>query len=262
MVKYFPKHIFVMWLYFLLGVLLIWYLYLQVIPTKTTVLNYAFNIGYALAFLTAAGIAFYGIKILGFGAKVSKSLIFFGIAGLLYGIGLVIWAYFNLYLKVAIPYPSYADIFFVLFYPVMGLGLFAVLGEFITISNRKVIFETMLLAIVTVFLINLLNRPDLSENLPILTKLLNVAYPLFDVLLISLTYISIRISSRKIEPSLMMLISALTFQATGDLFFSFRSATNIYWNGDISDFFLMMSGITLAFAVVNIIDRVHRNATY
>ena len=262
MVKVFPKRLFLNWLYFLLGILLVWYLYLLILPTKNTVLNYLYNLGYSLAFFTSAGISIYGIKILGFGAKVSKSLLFFGLAAFLYATGLVIWVYFNLVLKVAIPYPSVADIFFVAFYPVLGLGILTVLGTFVTISNKKVIFETMFLAIVAVFLINILNRPDLSANLSVLTKVLNVAYPLFDVLLISLTYVSIRISSRKIEPSLMLIICALIFQAAGNLLFSYRSATNIYWNGDIADFFLTMAGISIAFAVINIIDRVHRNANY
>lgn len=262
MVAIFPKEKLLGWIYFLLGVFLVWHLYLEIIPAKATVLNYSYNLGYSLAFFTTAAIAFYGIKILGFSHKVTKSLLFFGVAGLLYGIGLIIWAYFNLILKDTIPYPSVADIFFVSFYPFMGLGILQVLGAFVTISNKKVIFETMFLAIVAVLLINLLNRPDLSANLPLLTKVLNVAYPLFDVLLISLIYISVRISSRKIEPSLMLIICALIFQAAGDLFFSYRSVTHTYWNGDISDFFLTMAGISLAFAVVNIIDRVHRNATF
>lgn len=262
MVRYFPKQLFLGWLYFLLGLLLVWYLYLLMVPAKTTVMNYMYNFGYSLVFLSAAAIAFYGIKILGFGAKVSKSLLFFGLAALVYSTALIIWVYFNLILKVAIPYPSVADIFFVAYYPILGFGILTVLGAFVTISNKKIIFETMFLAIVTVILINLLNRPDLSANLPFLNKVLNVAYPLFDVLLISLTYIAIRISSRKIEPSLMLIICALAFQAAGDLFFSYRTVTNTYWNGDISDFFLTLSGISLAFAVVNMIDRVHRNATF
>src|SRR3990167_314203 len=104
--------------------LIFWAFVLQALPDKSTIWNYLFNSGIGISYLTAgiAGIVLGGK--LKAQPKISKALLFMGMGVSSYGIGWIIWTFYNIFLKVEIPVPSVADIFFILlFIPLAAYGL-------------------------------------------------------------------------------------------------------------------------------------------
>src|SRR3989338_7969140 len=59
----------------------------------------------------------------GFKSAVCRSILFLSLGLFSWGVGNLIFAYYNLVLHVAVPYPSLADAFFVLIYPFSAIGI-------------------------------------------------------------------------------------------------------------------------------------------
>ena len=58
----------------------------------------------------------------GMESKVGKAIIFLSLGLITWGIGMVIWLYYNIVLDVSVPYPSLADAAFILSWPLWGIG--------------------------------------------------------------------------------------------------------------------------------------------
>lgn len=235
--------------------LIIWAVYLHLIPEKTTSLNYLYNLGYALAFFLGSAISFVGF----FGNPQKSSLgltaFFLGLGGASYGFGLVIWFYYNSILNIEVPYPSLADFFFIVFIPLIAIGcikLLAVVGG--TVKSRYIIEGLILFALSLILIIGFVVQPDLSSDLPFITKVTNILYPVGDSILLTLAYIIFRISGGKIQKAATTLVFSLLFQVLGDIFFSIRTVNETYWNGDIADVFFALSATFLTWSIITIYE--------
>ncbi len=237
----------------LLGFSLGWGVALQFIADKTTVWNYLYNLVYGLLFLSGAAVGISnGIK-LKLKNTIGKALLFLGLGLLVWAIGLVVWVYYNLILNVEIPFPSIADIFFVLIYPLLGIGCYFFLKLFSPIIPRKFLIESLVIivvAFVAIFIVFL--RPDLSADLSWLTRVINVAYPMGDVVLVSMSLIAVRLCGGRIHASLLVLAAGFLIQAVADFTYTYRTASEVYWNGDIADILYTFGGFTISMGVVGL----------
>lgn len=235
--------------------MLVWALYLQTLGDKTTVYNYLFNFGFALLFLGVCPMVVLSRKYIEGSTQLGKAFLFYSLASISYGIGLIIWVYYNLVAKVEVPYPSVADAFFIAFYPLMSIGIFFMIRIFSVQLNIRLIGETALILILASLLVLFVTKPDFSGELTFLNNILNLAYPIFDAVLLALMYLLIRISAGKFYLGLFFLISALFFQALADILFSLRTAQEIYWNGDISDILYTCSAFSLVMTILFVTDK-------
>ena len=126
-------------LYFL--ILVTWSFILFITEQRTSQWNYFFNVAYALFYLCAGVVAYQGVKISGMKNSVGKQLFSISISMITNAIALFIWAYYNLVLKVEIPYPSLADVFSILYIPFLGYGIINLLRGFGILFNRHIYIQ-------------------------------------------------------------------------------------------------------------------------
>lgn len=217
-------------------------------PDKQTVFNFLFNLAYAVIYLFGAIIALLKFRQFQGIPKLRKSMLFFSAGMFFYACGLIVWTYYNLVLKIPIPYPSLADVFFLLYYPGVIFGIYYMIRSFGSEITRKLTVEGVLVFVVFFSLLYVfLNQTSLGTSVPALARLLNVAYPLADSILITLAITVLRTEKGiATHPNILYFVLAFFLLATADTLFSYRSSTGMYWNGDISDFLFSVSGFITA----------------
>jgi hypothetical protein len=240
----------VVWLALGLIALVVWQIRLQLNPIKTTDWNYLFNAGVAFFYFAAAGLAFARRRLLSEHDEGRAVLRNFGLAALFWGLAYIVWAYYNLILTQSIPYPSLADAFFLLAYPLLGVGVWQ-LREWQQIQNTRGFNRRLALFVVlaTIAIFAFLNRPDVSPDLGLTKNLLNVAYSLGDVLLVSMAFVGFSGGKIKKHLGLFTFAMFLAFQAIADFMFAYTNNNGSYWNGNFTDLLFGISGFLLALAL-------------
>lgn len=240
----------ILWLALGLLVLIVWQLRLQASPIKGTSWNYLFNVGVAVFYFVAAGLAFGRRRLLPVSNRGRSVLSYFGLAALFWGLAFVVWTYYNVILEQSVPYPSLADPLFLASYPLLGLAVLRIRENYRVKSGPTFTRESILfIALTTLAIFAFLNRPDLSPDLGLAKNLLNVAYSLGDVLLVTMAYVGIRGSRVKERLGLYTIVLFLVLQAAADFLFAYRNNAGVYWNGDVADLLFGASGWLLALAL-------------
>lgn len=116
---------------------------------------------------------------------------------------------------------------------------------------RKVFIESALIIPVTFIIVFVFfSQPDLSEDVPLFAKIFNVLYPTMDVILISISLMTIRICGGRIHFSLIILLIGFFVQAIADFIYAYRTAAEVYWNGDISDILYMLGAFMMCMGML------------
>lgn len=142
------------------------------------------------------------------------------------------WAYYEAILEQEVPYPGPADLFWLFGYFIVYVALVNQYRLFQTSASRQqktVIVSLVLLfsLIVSVFVLKPILEDFDSHNL--LESLLNVAYPLSDLILLTLTLaIIFSLEQGRFAFTWRLLGLGLVFMALGDLMFSYTSLNEIY----------------------------------
>ena len=229
----------------------VWNIFLYLNPDKGTPLNYLFNAFYALIFLFGAVVASRGHK---------KYLLFYSLALTSYSIGLFVWTFYNLVLKVEIPYPGTPDIFFVLFQLLLVIGFILMVNDFGGRFKLRSIIEFLLVfGIIFGLLYSFLNLGRQDESLSILAKGLNFYYPMFDSILVALAVAGIRTEMGSLHPILLVFAFASLTMAAADTSFTYLASAGSYWNGDIADSLYAASGSLFAIGITYIVSSLAEN---
>ncbi len=233
----------------------IWDALLWLNPDKTRTANYVLNIYYALFYILASYLCFSASRRLRNtnDKNATQGLLFWGIALAAWAVGLLIWSYYNLVAKIDIPFPSLADIGFLIFLPVMALGTWKIQGVYQSENKQPLIAGLPLIIVSMVLVLFVFNRPDLSTDLPMLARFINFAYSLGDGILLSMTLVALQGNARAgTKRHFYILILGLMMLTVGDFTFYYSTAHETYWNGYIPDIFfaafplIFANGITRA----------------
>ena len=199
--------------------------------------------------LAAALIA---LKKYGYSLKKHFSVVWFcfalGVA--LWFLGELSWAIYTLILGFEIPYPSIADIFWLSGYAPIYVALLLYIKPFkMVLSKRSIgavaLIITLLYAVVTFFLIGPIISA--SEDLP--TLIMDLAYPLLDIILLSAAILGVIIFFKgTIGRSWLLICLALVFDAVADLLFSYTTLQGTYYNGHPLELFFHWGYILYALA--------------
>ncbi len=234
----------------------VWNVFLYLNPDKQTVYNYLFNIAYSSIFIYGASVAFHTLKNYSLSTPIGKSLLFYTISLSLYTLGMFAWTYYNLILKVEVPYPGIPDLFFVLFQPFSLLSFYFLVKSYGSTFTLPRLLELGVLSLVLFFILySFLKTTSLGEELSFLTRILNITYPLFDALLAGLAIIGLRTEKGALHPNLLVFVFAALAMVFADTAFSNRSATGTYWNGGISDTAYAISATLFTFGLINLAAR-------
>lgn len=239
--------------------LLVWWLKIYLLGGEVGLENYLFNLSYI--FFNVVG-GFFGLKIArekwgGFKSILGRSISFLSLGLLGQGFGLIIWTYYNLIVKVEIPYPSLADIGYFSLIPFYSLamvnfamasgvkfGLKTLIGKFQVVAVPAVMF---LLSYI-LFLKNV--GIDLSD--PVKT-FLDIGYPAGEALSVSLGLLTFSLSRQllggRMKKRVLFIIFALVIQYVTEFTFLYTSGIGVYYNASFVDlmyatsYFVMTLGL-------------------
>jgi hypothetical protein len=143
-----------------------------------------------------------------------------------------IWAYYEVILEQEVPYPGPADLFWLFGYFIMYVALVNQYRLFQTPPSQQQKIIIAALVLVFSLIVGVLVLKPIVEDFDrqyLLESLLNVAYPLSDLILLTLTLaIIFSLEQGRFASTWRLLGLGLVFMALGDLMFSYASLNEIY----------------------------------
>lgn len=200
----------------------------------------------------------------------AKAVLLFSLGLLTWGIGQFIWAYYSIFLKIETPYPSLADIGFIVSPPLWIVGLMHFTHAMdlrIHLANKtvKAILISIPLAVTLVafYLIGVLIgdfSPNISDG--IVKVFFDLAYPLFDTVLLimflvvnSLVFID-KLNYKPYKLPLAVLTLGMIFMFFSDIGLSYTSTLDLAYNGDVIDLLFTLAVFLISLGV-NQADRIN-----
>ena len=206
--------------------------YFYLTGTDSAFLNYFYNV--LITFFVLAPFVqgfFYNKKY----PELKPIIIPLQVSNLLFATALYIWFYYNV-TGSNIPYPSLADLFFLLYYPINLISLYFLARQTKIKWTAGFVINTffvffILAGISTVFLSN--QSIDFSDPLLIIT--LNLIYPILDALLVAFGLSILRSQRNFGYRYLFYYLFGYVFLGFADIIFAYQTSAGTYWNGNIAD---------------------------
>ncbi len=196
-----------------------------------------------------------------FKSLVGKSLFFFSLGLLSWGLGNLVWAYYNFFLNVHVPYPSWADLGYLPSYILFTIGIIHLphaLGKKSYIQKKygKLLFLIPVLVLaLSYYLVVLITKNDLVFS-PVtsITKLFfDIAYPVADAIILTaalLVGISFKFLGGKYKLSMYSFILGFCFLYIADFLFSYTTTIGIFHDGGLIDIFFIIGYFFLTFGIL------------
>lgn len=160
------------------------------------------------------------------------------------------WAFYYFILKVAVPYPSLADVFYAGGYLPIIAGLLGYLSTFKVALSKKRLGYALVAIGAGVSLALLFVLPvELEQNLTTINFLTDMMYPVLDLVLLSLAVLCLAIfAGGRIARWWMLFGAGATLYVIGDEFFLYQVAHGTYYNGSVDDLIFLLGYLTFAMA--------------
>ncbi|MCD6547272.1 MAG: hypothetical protein J7K22_01820 [Nanoarchaeota archaeon] len=186
-----------------------------------------------------------------------KVWLFLLIGMVLWLVGEAIWFYYETILDVY-PFPSVADISFLLGYVFVLIGLFVEYNNVVKqIANKKYLLPLFTLLLSFAILYKILIYPIAISDYEILSKIVSLGYPIFDLFLIfgSLLFVEC-FRGAKLSKTWMLLLTGFALTAIADIVFSYLDWYELY------ESFYILSDIPwlLGYAVIAIAAYIHKDS--
>lgn len=218
------------------------WVYLQWVPVKTTALNYYFNIGVGVLYM-AVGVSALIFTLNAIDKTMKSFLYIFGGGLVSWALASFVWGYYNIALHAEVPYPSLADYFFIFYSLLMGMSFWYYFDIFKARITRASLRDSIFIVVgIYLLIFFVLYRPAYNMNDPFIETVFNYLYPLLDSMILSLAVVAMRVEDQKHFSNMAPFVIAVLAQVIGDILFSYRTVHQVYWNGDVSDLFYLMSG--------------------
>ncbi len=218
-----------------------------------TTANYLSNTYQGTLFVIGGIVCLITSRRVGAGTSLGRVFSIWAVALVTWGIGAYIWSYYELVLKVGVPYPSLADFAYMTFLPLMGIGLWFL--QQVSQGERRLPLLASLPMVVacSVAVLVILNRPDLSSDLPVMTRAVGLGLSLGDAFLISMAMVALLGASLKRAPlGMYIIILAILLQSTADFLFVYMDAHDKYYSGSLPDLLWSAFPLILAVGVVSL----------
>ena len=252
----------------LLGIFLsmsMWILIINILGIKYTLFNYLY--AFVLAVLPTVGAVIGFIRTKQWGGIYSKVgratfLVSFGLA--FWALGSYIWSYYNYFLNVELPYPSWADVGYAPAYLWWGIGIIA-LTTLTSVKdsdrplNRILFFcIPLMMAIVTYYIVHIeLHSGESFFNTINPGKLLvDTYYPLADVCILATlavcSSLELNFLGRRLRLPLMIIVIGFVLNYIADFYFAYTTIVGTYYVGEIADWLFTVSMFILSLGVSNL----------
>jgi hypothetical protein len=161
----------------------------------------------------------------------------------LWFLGEFTWSFYSLILGVRIPYPSLADVFWLVAYPFVVAGMLAFVYPFRSaISVRNIVVAHVVSLLAVVLVLAGLIIPVLSFSSDMFSNVVGFAYPMLDIALLFVSIMGIMLFwGGKIVRSWYWLIAGAILMSIGDILFSYLTAKRLYYSGHPLELFFEFS---------------------
>jgi hypothetical protein len=244
--------------------LVIWWITIFTRGITDTTENYLYSFIYGLIPLLwgVAGLRT-GLLWGGFKSMTGKSLMFLSLGMLAWAVGNIIWAYYNLIVRIPVPYPSLADFIFIISFPLWASGMFClaiVTGAFFALRRSKgklvLFFIPLVVIFASYYLLFVVARGGvLDPNGGVLKLFLDVAFPAWDVIILTMAMLIYGLSYNflggKFKWPIIILLLGFGMSYITDFSFSYTTTLDTFFVGSWVDLlfatsqFLIALGVTL-----------------
>lgn len=249
-----------------IGVLLfIMWCYVIYSGSVDTQLNYFYGLGLGILPLVAAFFGFINCKRWGgIQSSMGKTLLFLSLGLTTWGLGTIIFAYYNIVLGVAVPYPSVADLFYIVSWPLWAIGMISLSKttgakfQMRSAYGRFALSIIPLLAIfITYYLLVIVARGGsiaiIDDPLGTLTSL---AYVVGDIVILTFTLLIYGLSFNYLggyyKWPIMILLFGFVANYVSDLFFALTITNGTYFVANWVDLIFMIAFLLLGLGVTMI----------
>lgn len=196
----------------------------------------------------------------GFKSVMGKAIILFSVGLLLQVFGQSVFSFYNLFLKVEVPYPSFADIgffFSIPFYIYGAILLGKASGAYLSLKSfyKKIQVVIIPVVILIASYVVFLRGYQFNWSAP-LTVFLDFGYPLGQAVYVSITLL-VFILSRDffggiMRPKIRMFLLALIVQYVADYNFLYQASKLTWVNGGYGDYIYLVAYFTMAVALIEL----------
>ncbi len=257
------------------------FIYVAILITYWSFINYA-NVEsifwYHLSSLFLTGIPLFGgvvglyiAKSWGlFKSLVGKSLFLFSLGLLSWGLGNLVWAYYNFFLDVHIPYPSWADLGYLPSYIFWTIGIIYlphVVGKKLYIQKKygKLLFliPIFVLALSHYLVVFITKNSLVFSPVTSITKLFfDIAYPVADAIILTAALLvgtSFKFLGGKYKLAMYSFVAGFCFLYIADFLFSYTTTAGIFHDGGIIDIFFIVGYSFLTFGILGFYFKPEKN---
>lgn len=201
----------------------------------------------------------------GFKSAVGKAITFLSLGLVTWGIGMIIWLYYNIILGVSIPYPSFADAAFIISWPLWTIGaafLSIATGAKFGLRNLKgkaflLIIPVIIIVFSYYFLVIIARQGIVSAYDELIKTFFDLAYPVGDVVILTTTILIFGLSYRYFsgiyKTAIYLILAGFVVNYFADFTFSYTTTIGAYYNGSLPDA-LFVSAMTLLSAGIALLD--------
>lgn len=231
---------------------------------QTDFWNYFYSFSFSLIPLVGGGIGILISKRWGFLESATGRAIFYISGGLFsWGAGSMIWSYYNFFLKVSAPYPSFADVGFIAALPLWVLGVFNLskaTGAKFALKNIKgrifLITVPLVVLVASYYLLVVVARGGVLTEAgnDFLKLFFDLAYPGGDVVILTLAVVIFGLSFKYFgglyKISIYSLLSGFGLMYLADFVFSYTTTVGTFFNGNFGDLLFTLALFLITFGVL------------
>jgi len=167
-------------------------------------------------------------------------------------LGEVGWAVYTLVLRVEIPYPSIADVAWLIGYVPLFISIHLYISAFrFAISKAMYAIAAVAVSIGSFALFLFLVSPVLgaTAEAEVTTLMVDIAYPALDLALFSISILGLLIFAKgKIALTWLLINGAILMNVVADILFSYTMLQDTYYNGHFLELFFHWGYILFALA--------------
>lgn len=245
-------------------VLVVWWFFILTKGLQNTNQNYFYGVLEGVLPVVGAIFGFTNSKKWGwFDSAMGRSVFFLSSGLLTWGIGTIVFGYYNIFLQIAVPYPSVADGFYIISWVLWAISMINLsratgikfrLGN---LTGRLMLFFIPVIAIIFSYyaLIVVARQGVFGFSGDVLTTFFNLAYPIGDIVILTIALLIYGLSFNYLggffKWPIIIILAGFVMNYVGDFFFVYLTTKGTYFVADWVDliytsvFFLLSLGACL-----------------
>jgi len=228
---------------------------------KTCIWIYFYSFAFSLVPLIFGVVGCFLSKKWGFlNSAIGSGVFFISLGSFFWGGGSMIWSYYNLFENISAPYPSLADIGFILSIPLWVKGIISLSratgarNDLKSIRRRLILLVIpVLIIIISYYLLIVIARDGILIPGPggfDVKLFLDLAYPIGDIIILSLALIIYGLSFNYLgglyKRPILTIFFGFGVMYFADFIFSYTTTMGTFYNGNLGDL-----AFTLALSLIS-----------